>query len=442
MTTETAIRYARSGDVAIAYEVRGNGPPDVVFIGGFVTHLEVARELPETRRWIDRLASFCRLVNFDKRGMGLSDRPSGARLLEQDAGDVLAVMDAAGCERATVFGVSEGGPASLVFAASHPERVSSLVIYGSYARIVAAPDYPDGVSLESLEAMRERLVGRWGDPVLLKTFAPSFASDPDVQAWWGRMLRAGTSPSGADQLLRSWAELDVRAVLPTVTAPTLVLHRASDRLTPPAWGRYLADHIPGARYIELPGDDHLFALGGDDILDEVQEFVTGERRAREPDRILATILFCDIVESTRLVAELGDRRWRSVIESHDAAVAREVRRFRGQLIKTVGDGALAAFDGAARAIECARAIRAAVQGLGLRVRVGLHSGECDVIGADLGGLAVHIGARVGARADAGEILVSGTVKDLVVGSGIAFEDRGAAELKGVPGEWRLYAVAA
>jgi len=349
-------------------------------------------------------------------------------------------MDAAGSKRAAVFGISEGGPMSALLAATHPDRVSSLILYGSYARMVQAPDYPEGITQEALSAFIDRMTAGWGGPAGLSLFAPTMAENPEVRTWWARLLRMGTSPSGAAALIDLYRELDVRAVLPTVLTPCLVLHRTHDRIAPLSWGRALARLIPEAKFIELPGPDHAFLVDADQVLDEVVEFLTGTRSEREPDRMLATVMFTDIVDSTRRAAELGDRGWREVVERHDQLVRRELDRHRGREIKTMGDGFLATFDGPARAIRCATEARDSVRKLGIEMRAGLHTGEVEVMNGDVGGIAVSIGARVGAAAGPGEVLVSRTVTDLVAGSGIDFTDRGPHALKGVPGEWQLYAV--
>jgi len=435
--------YAKSGEVNIAYQVVGEGPLELVFIPGFVSHLEVIWEIPPLSRLFERLASFARLILWDKREQGLSDRFGHVPTLEQGMDDLRAVMDAAGSERAALFGVSEGGPMSVLFAATHPERTQALVLYGTYARQMRAADYPMGLS-DSAHAQFAAMIERdWGSAAVLEVFAPSMADDPAFRQWWAQLLRAGTSPRGARNLVELYREIDVRHILPAISAPTLVLHRAGDRAVLAAAGRYMADHIPGASYVELPGEDHVYFVGDTDaLLDEVEEFLTGELHEREPDRVLATVLFCDIVGSTEQAAELGDRRWRDVLAEHEALVDRALARHRGHKIKTMGDGVLATFDGPARAIRCACALREDVRPLGVRVRSGLHTGECEVMGEDIGGLAVHIGARVGASAEPDEVLVSRTVTDLVAGSGICFEDRGTHTLKGVPGDWQLYSVAA
>jgi class 3 adenylate cyclase len=420
--------------------VVGDGPVELVFVPGFVSHLEVAIEYPALRRFFERLASFTRLVLYDKRGQGLSDRPASPPTLEEGMDDLRAVIQAAGLRRPSIFGVSEGGPMALLFAASHPASVDKLALFGTYARTVEADDFSIGFSLDNFDRMLERMRNEWGGPVLVPFFAPSLADDEAFLAWWGRMLRSGSSPSGAVNLMALYREIDVRHALPAIEAPSLVLQKADDRLIPRRFGQHLAEQIPGGRYFELPGRDHLFFTEDQDaLLDEVEDFFTGARVSREPERRLATVLFTDIVGSTDRAAAVGDRRWRDLTEGHDEIVRRALARHRGREIKTMGDGFFASFDGPARAIRCAQEAVREADGIGIQVRAGVHTGECDVVGDDLAGLAVNIGARVGALAEAGEVLVSQTVKDLVVGSGIDFEDRGTHTLKGVPGEWRLYA---
>ena len=434
------IRYADSNGVSIAYRELGDGPLELVFVTGFVGHLELGFEYPATRRFFERLASFSRVVVYDKRGQGLSDRPDHPPTLEESMDDLRAVIDASGLDRPAIFGISEGGPMALLFAASQPDRVSSLVLYGTYARVLAAPDYEFGFDADDIDSVIQLFREDWGGPVGVHLWAPSVADDEAFCDWWARFLRSGTSPRGAMELLRLYKQIDVRHALPAIEAPTLVLHRSGDLLVPHMHGEYLAEHIPGARYIELSGADHVpFTEDADALLDEVEEFVVGTRSTREPERRLATVLFTDIVGSTDRAAAVGDRRWRDVVEMHDGIVRKALARHRGQEIKTMGDGFLASFDGPARAIRCAQEAVREADRIGVQVRAGVHTGECDVVGSDLAGLAVNIGARVGALAGAGEVLVSQTVKDLVVGSGIEFEDRGTHTLKGVPGEWRLYA---
>jgi class 3 adenylate cyclase len=437
------IRYARNGDVSIAYQVIGDGPVDLVLVGGFVSHLEVLWEAPLVRSFLERLAGFARVICWDKREQGLSDRLGQPPTLEQGMDDLRAVMDAAGSERAALLGASEGGPMAILFAASFPERVTHLILYGTYARLTRAEDYPVGFPGDRFEARLEEMVASWGEAVGMDLFMPSLADDDELAAWWMRLLRSGTSPRAALALMKTYLELDVRPALAAITSPTLVLQRRDDRIAPARFGRSLAEGIPGARYVELSGGDHAWFAGDqDEVLDEVEEFITGSRRERAPERVLATVLFTDIVDSTSHAAVAGDRDWTRMLERHDELVRRELARYRGREIKHTGDGFLASFDGPARAVECAAAITGGVSRIGLQVRAGVHTGECELRGDDIAGMAVHIGARVGASAEPGEVLVSSTVKDLVVGSGLQFEDRGSRTLKGVPDEWRLYALAA
>ena len=440
---EAETRYARSEDgTNIAYQVHGEGPIDLVFVAGFVSHVELLWEGPGIAGVLRRLASFSRLIIFDKRGQGLSDRPGHPPTLEESMADVRAVMDAAASERAAVFGISEGGPMSIIYAATYPGRVSSLVLYGTYSRMLKAPDFPHGVRPEQLDRWGERIKAEWGGPVGIDLWAPSQMGNRDFEAWWARLLRQGTSPAGAIDLMDLYRDMDVRAVLPTIEVPTLVLHRADDRVVPARQGRYIGEAIPGARYVERQGADHLLTIEDQDaLLDEVEEFLTGSRTSSAAERALATILFTDIVGSTERAAEVGDRAWRSLIERHDAIVRRQLVLHRGREIKTLGDGFLAVFDGPARAIRCAEAIRDDLRETGIEIRAGVHTGEVELVGDDIAGMAVNIGARVGAMGSNGEVLVSSTVKELVVGSGIGFEDRGVHRLKGAPDEWHIFAVA-
>jgi pimeloyl-ACP methyl ester carboxylesterase len=442
-SAEPEIRYARSGDVHVAYYVVGEGPLDIVFVHGALTNLKVLREEPGIRRFYERLASFSRLIMFDKRGMGLSDHVSVGSL-EERMDDIRAVMDAVGSERAALIGMSEGGPLSMLFAATYPERTEALLLVGAEVKEEETEDWPWGeATRESFETGMETLPERWGKSGANVTyFIPSAGNDPRLQDWWRRLMVESASPGTAIAFMRMAFEIDVRDIVASIRVPTLILHRQGDHVCHVENARYLAKRIPGARYLELDGDDHIpWGQNGDEIASEIQEFLTGARESPTPDRVLATVLFTDLVGSTERAVAVGDRRWAGLLETHHAAVRRELARFRGREIDTAGDGFLASFDGPARAIRCASAAIDSVRGLGLEIRAGVHTGECEVVGEKLGGIAVHIGARVAAKANAGEILVSGTVKDLVAGSGIAFEDRGVAELKGVPGSWPLYAVA-
>jgi pimeloyl-ACP methyl ester carboxylesterase len=441
MVPET--RYARSGDVHIAYQVVGDGPFDLVLVPGWVSHVEEFWNDLDAAYWFRRLASFSRLILFDKRGTGMSDRVPETALptLEQRMDDVRAVMDAAGSERAALLGFSEGGSMSLLFAATYPERTLALALYATYARRLWAPDHPWGPTAEEREAFHKRVERTWGTLDIVQERAPSLARDERVARELAGRMRRSASPGAAVTLARMNAQIDVRHILPSVRVPTLVLSRTGDPQGPPGAGRYLAQHIAGARFVELPGDDHLPWVGDrDQIADHIEEFLTGTRHVVEPDRVLATVLFTDIVGSTERAAMLGDRRWRALLGEHHAAVRRELDRFRGREVHTAGDGFLATFDGPARAVRCATAIGQAVMPLGLEVRAGVHTGEIEIMDDDVGGIAVHIGARVAALAGPGEVLVSSTVKDLVAGAGLMFEPRGTHVLKGVPDEWRLFAV--
>jgi class 3 adenylate cyclase len=436
------IRYVRTPDgTNIAYTVFGEGPIDLLCIPGFVSHLEVLLEAPGADDYFGRMGSFARVVLYDKRGQGLSDRPADPPTLEQSMEDGRAVLDEVGLERVAVYGISEGGPTAALLAATHPQRVTSLVLYGTWARLLEGPDYPAGIPIEAFEDFIEAAIAEWGGPVMMGLWAPDLVGDKEVERWWSKLLRTGASPAGAEALLRLYTKIDAREVLPTITAPTLVLHRTHDLMVPVGAGRVIADAIPGARFVELEGNAHLPIDNPAQVLDEVEEFLTGRRTVPEPDRMLATVMFTDIVDSTSRAAQLGDSRWRDLLIGHDELMRRELERHRGREVKTMGDGFLATFDGPARAIRCACSAAEAVRQLGIEIRAGLHTGEVEVIGEDIGGIAVNIGARVGSAAAPGEVLVSRTVTDLVAGSGIEFADRGVHTLKGVPGEWGLYAVA-
>jgi len=437
--TEPETQYARSGEVHIAYQVLGDGPLDLVFVPGFVSHLEFQWEEPMQARFFRRLASFSRLIRFDKRGSGLSDRVKTGNL-EERMDDVRAVMDAVGSERAALLGLSEGGPLSLAFAATYPERTSALILWNTYARLRRAPDYPCGIEPEKIDQMIEAIKAQWGTGAFVSFFVASAAGDEGFRNWWTRCERLAMSPGAALDGMRWIVEIDATRVLPVIRVPTLVLHAVGDSLMPPDHGRYMAQRIAGARYVELPGEDHFAWTTGDAVTDEVEEFLTGARPAPEVDRVLATVLFTDIVGSTELASRLGDRAWRDLLERHHALVRKELARFRGREVNTAGDGFLATFDGPARAVRCACSIRDGVHQLGIEIRAGLHTGEVELMGDNIGGIAVHIGARVSAAARANEVLASSTLKDLVVGSGLRFSDRGAHVLKGVPDEWRLFTV--
>ncbi|HYP48317.1 MAG TPA: alpha/beta fold hydrolase [Thermoleophilaceae bacterium] len=434
-------RYAQSGDVNIAYIVEGDGPVDLVWVPTWISQVEYLWAEPSLARVLERLTRFSRVITFDRRGSGLSDPLLGAPTLEEQVDDVLAVMDAAGSERAAIVGPLEGGPMASLFAATHPNRTSALILYSTFARSVWAPDYEWAWKHDERDAHIDHLIEHWGEGHIASAVAPSQQADPGFIEWAGRLERLAASPATVRKFFKLIGEFDVREVLPTIRVPTLVMHRREDSFLKIEHSRYIASKIPGARYVELEGSDQMFSVGDvDSFLGEIEEFLTGTRVEREPDRMLATVLFTDICKSTETAAQLGDRAWRSVLERHDELVRRALARNRGQEIKRTGDGFLATFDGPARAIRAAESIVQGTDPLGITVRAGLHTGECAVMGSDVGGLAVHIGARVMDSAEGGEVLVSSTVKDLVVGSGIDFQDRGPHELRGVPGEWRLFAV--
>ena len=436
-------RYTRSGDLNIAYQVVGNGPRDLVYVPGWISNIELAWEEPSHAHVLERLARFSRLILFDKRGTGLSDPVSLDRLppLEERMDDVRAVLDAVGSRQTAVFGFSEGGLMSVLFAATYPERVTALVLYGTFAKRIWSPDYPWAPKPDARAREIENLERNWATRMDLDQLAPS--EDEAFKRRLATYFRRSASPGAAVALLRMNTQIDVRDVLPTIQAPTLVMHRTHDRDVKVEEGRWIAAQIPGAEYVELPGDSHtLWAGNTDEIVDEIEEFLTGARSPRDTDRVLATVLFTDIAGSTERAAELGDAHWRELLTAHHAAVRRQLNGYRGRELDTAGDGFFATFDGPARAIRCASAIRDDVRSLGLQVRAGLHTGECELVDGKVGGIAVHIGARVASAAAPGEVLVSSTVKDLVVGSGIEFEDRGVQHLKGVPGEWRVFAVTA
>jgi class 3 adenylate cyclase/alpha-beta hydrolase superfamily lysophospholipase len=437
-----AARYAKSGDVHIAYVVVGDGPLDIVWVPTTLSQIEHLFEEPTIAAALERIGTFARLVTFDRRGSGLSDPVLGVPTLEEQMDDVLAVMEAVGSERAAVFGTLEGGPMATMFAATHPDRTTALVLYASFARTTPAEDYDFPPSPEERELRMVKSAEHWGEGLVASAIAPSRAHDPEFMEWAARLERLAVSPGTARKIFDFMGDLDVRHVLPSVRVPTLVMHRRDDSFMMVQHSRYIAKRIPGARYVELEGSDNLFSVGdSESVIGEIEEFLTGERHVREPDRMLATVLFTDIVDSTRRAAQLGDAAWRRLLEDHDVIFRRSLQRHRGREVKRTGDGFLATFDGPARAIRCAEEVADAVRSLGIDVRAGLHTGECEIMNGDVGGLAVHIGARVMARAGPGEVLVSSTVKDLVVGSGIDFQERGSHDLKGVPGEWRLFAVA-
>ena len=435
------VHYARSGDLRIAYATFGDGPVDFVFVPGWVSHLESWWEADAPARFFRRIASFSRLIMFDKRGTGLSDPFTGVPTLEERSDDVRAVMEAVGSTAAFLCGLSEGGPMSVLFSAAYPDRTRGLILIGSNVRIVKSPDWPYGKTPEEWQEFREGIED-WGQGGLFNLFLPSFAGDERAKRYFSRWQRMSASPSTALALFDANTQIDIRHILPQVQVPALVIHRTDEPVVSVGNARYAAEHIPGARLLEQPGEDHLPWLGdADGMLDAIEEFVTGSRHHVDEDRILATVLFTDIVDSTRLAAEAGDRRWRELLDAHDEISAREVERFRGRRVKTTGDGMLAVFDGPARGVRCAQAVLDGLAELRVEIRAGLHVGECELRGDDVGGLAVHIGSRVAGLAKPSEILVSRTVRDLVAGSGLRFDERGEHELKGVPDRWSLYAVA-
>jgi class 3 adenylate cyclase len=435
-------QYVAVSEADVAYQVIGEGPRDLLVFNPLGPNIEVAWLIPEVSEFFTRLASFSRLIIFDRRGVGASDNiPRHAIPTWEDfSEDAGAVLDAAGSTQAAIFASLETGPMALLFAATHPDRVHTLVLSDTYARYLVADDYPIGVAPEALDALVETVTTGWGTPDLSRLVFPSRADDPEFLDRMGRMARSSVTPRLAaaqyDYILR---HIDVRQSLPLIRVPTLVLHSRENNFLPLVLGRHLAAQIAGARFVELPGADLPFGDNATRIADEIAEFLTGQR-PREIERVLATVLFTDIVDSTSRAASLGDRRWHSTLDAHDRTVRDQLRRFRGNEINTTGDGFVASFDGPARAIHCGQAIIEATGALGVETRIGLHTGECEVRGDDLGGLAVHIAARVGALARPGEVLVSSTVKDLVVGSGIEFTARGEHELKGIPESWNLFGV--
>jgi pimeloyl-ACP methyl ester carboxylesterase/class 3 adenylate cyclase len=437
-TMQPVTRYARSGDIRIAYQVFGEGPINVVLAPPFVSSIENYWDEPDAARWLLRLASYARVVMLDKRGTGMSDPVADLPGLDERIDDIRAAMDAAGMEQAAMVGMSEGGPVAALFAATYPERCSALVLYGTFARFSSWIP-----TEEAFTNFLDYIDKAWGTGGSVPLFAPSRANDPAFRRWWGRFERLGASPAAATALMRMNSKIDITGILPTIRKPALVIHRIGDATIDVEGGRYLAEHIPGARYLELPGDDHLPFVGDNvgSIADAIEEFLTGSRSVVAVDRVLTTVLFTDIVGSTEKVAQLGDRHWRDLLDNHHAIIRRNLARFGGHEIKTIGDGVLATFDGPARGVLCACIVADEVRSLGLEIRAGLHTGECEIIGNDVGGIAVHIGARVAALAAAGEVLVSSTVKDLVVGSTLRFTHRFSQSLKGVPGQWRIFAVA-
>lgn len=435
-------KYARSGDVRIAYQISGDAPVDVVWAPGTMSHLDLDWEIPERALFFERFSKFCRLTRFDKRGTGLSDRPLKMATLEERTDDIRAVMDDIGLERANIFGVSEGGSMACLFAATYPQRVNSLLVWGAQARWIASPDHPWGQTQEEHDRMIAMIDDDW--PSFDYITGPGAGVGPDADPAFiesiSRYMRAAANPSAVRAYEIMNGQIDTRPILPSIQAPTLVMNRTGDPCARIEAARDMASRIPGAKFKEYPGNSHSMMLDDmETILSDIQEFITGERPIDHYDRILATVLFVDIASSTERAATLGDTRWLNVLNAYHAIVRKEFSRFRGKERNTTGDGFLATFDGPARAIRCALAITQTVKQLGIDVRASVHTGECELMGDNVGGIAVHIGARIMAQAEPGNVLVSGTVKDLVSGSGIHFEDRGVYQLKGVPGEWRLLA---
>lgn len=430
-------RYAKNGDIHIAYQVFGEGDIDLVFVPGFISHLENDRDEPRCARWLQKLGRFARVIMFDKQGTGLSDHVSKTPTMDERMDDIQTVMDAVGVEKAAIFGISEGGCLATLFAASHPDRSQALILYGAYAS-----DKDSDPTQEGTNFLLQYIETAWGSGESLPLIAPTMKNDLALKQWWGRWERLGANPGAARALILTNSEIDITNILPSINLPTLIMHRRDDTFVNAACGRLLAERIPNAKYVELPGSDHLYFVGegADQILDETAQFLTGNLPSVEIDRILSTVLFTDIVGSTEHAIKLGDSKWRELLNQHHMLVRKELARFRGREMDTAGDGFFAAFDGPARAIHCALSISDNLQGLGIKIRAGLHTGECEMIGEKFGGIAVHIGARVMANSSANEILVSSTVKDLVAGSGIKFEERGAYKLKGIPDEMHLYAV--
>jgi pimeloyl-ACP methyl ester carboxylesterase/class 3 adenylate cyclase len=435
------VRYTKNGEVHLAYQVVGSGPVDLVFVPGIFNHLELMwEEATAPHRFFSRLASFTRLILFDKRGTGLSDRDVGPATLEERMDDVQAVVTAAGSERPIVLGYSEGGPLAILYATTYPDRVAGLILAGTAARFLPAPDYPSGdESARFFDRMGAIAEDEWGQGATLEFFAPTLAGNPRARESVGRWERMSVNPKAVLAFVEWCRPIDVRALLPLIRVPTMVIQREDDTVWTPFHGRYLAAHIGGACYLEVPGGNHILWVDPDPVVDAIEEFVTGAKAAPDAERVLSTVLFSDIAGSTGRAAAIGDQRWRAVLDRHDALAAREVDRFRGRLVKLTGDGILATFDGPARAIRCAGALGDALSSaLDVDIRAGIHSGEIELRNDDVGGIAVHIAARIMSLAGPGEIVVSSTVKDLVAGSGIRFDDRGVQTLRGVPDEWRLF----
>jgi pimeloyl-ACP methyl ester carboxylesterase len=432
--------YAQSGDLSIAYQVMGDGPIDIILVPGLASHIESQHELPGYTAFLRRLSAYARVVAFDKRGQGLSDRISGAPPLEQRMDDVRAIMDTIGSRRAVLMGFSEGSCMSVLFAATYPERVSHLILFGGFTR--SADLRPADMTTEELHARIEHRVKNWGNGTTLKAVLPSLATDPGAVASLGKFERLASSPGAIRTIMQLNAQIDVTPILPTVQVPTLVLHRASDIVVPVDLGRKLAKQLPGAKYVEYPEGDHAYWTGDTEpMLGEIEEFITGYRDhgADELERVLATVMFTDIVDSTRSAAAMGDQRWRRILDEHDQLAGQVIGKHRGNLVKSTGDGILATFDGPGRAVRCALAFGSAAKQIGLPLRAGLHTGEIEIRGNDIGGIAVHAAARVMSQSGSDEVLVSRVVTDLVAGAGLKFAERGSFELKGLPGKWDLFA---
>jgi len=433
--------YAKSGDVNIAYQVLGNSALDLVYVMGWVSNIEYYWQEPLMNSFLRRLSSFSRLIVFDKRGTGLSDKVINLPTLEQRMDDVRAVMDAVGSEKAALFGVSEGGPMSALFAATYPERTTALIMYGSYAKRIRSDDYPWAPTTEQRQVFYDTLKSGWGGVVDLNTLAPSVMNDERFKQWWASYLRHSASPADALALAKMNTEIDIRHFLKAIRVPTLIMHRHGDRDSSVEGSRYMAQQIAQAKFVELAGTDHLPWVGdAEKLLNEIEIFLTGELHSVEPDRILATCLFTDIVGSTETAQSLGDERWRNLLQSHNEVVRNQLRHYRGREVKTTGDGFLTIFDGPARAVRCACAIRDELRHLGMEVRAGLHTGECEIMDDDIGGISVHIAARIMSKASGGQVFCSSTIKDLVAGSGIKFESQGLFSLKGIQGSWEIYSV--
>jgi class 3 adenylate cyclase/pimeloyl-ACP methyl ester carboxylesterase len=439
-------RYARSGDASIAYQVCGEGGLDLLFLTGWITQIEHLWDAPANRRFLERLTAFGRLILFDSRGTGLSERVLESYTVEQEVEDALAVLDAAGSERAAVLTYAQGGLVGAQLAADHPERTGALIMYASIARTSWAPDYDWAMTAEERTELSERNIATWGEvnAEAMAAWAPTLAQDPSLVSWFARMQRLAASPSEARVIAQAMIDLDVREALPRIQVPTLVMHRPAERVWDVRHSRYLAENIAGSRYVELDGIDSFPFVGDSDaIVEEIEEFLTGGRSGGELARALLTVMFTDIVDATARAGKLGDVRWRDLLAHHDADVRKELARYEGREVKTIGDGFLATFDGPpSRALRCALAITDAARALGIEVRVGIHTGECELIGDDVGGMAVHIASRVAGLAGPDEVLVSGTVFGTVVGGPFEFADRGFHELKGVPGRWPLFSLGA